>query len=166
MAIPLLEFKRLILEPNLNSLMLVHDKLHIAFNAVSSVDSYSAHLFQAIQEVGVSPMSILSGEVRGDNDISFRELLAAHSKDFGLIRDVAKANKHAILFRGNPQVNGSGDTILKPRPFGTGSYGLGPYGGVEEWFVRTLDGKEHHLQTALVNAVDFIDALAVEHNLI
>ena len=58
-----------------------------------------------------------------------RHLSQNECSDFALIADVANAQKHFALTRGNPQISTATQVVTRPTGFGEGGYGEGPYGG-------------------------------------
>ncbi|MBY6056780.1 hypothetical protein [Leisingera daeponensis] len=140
--------------------------LHKGFNAVSAVDAYAAHIHSELVSLGKDPFEMLNQGVAGDrNDTHFRGVLAAANGNFRVIRDVAKANKHAFLTKGNPKKlasNGSGDTVSVSIGWGQGGYGVGGYGGASQLIVNCLDGSQKKLLRELDAALAYLDDVARE----
>jgi hypothetical protein len=70
------------------------------------------------------------------NDSSFRQRIAAECGAFRIVRDLAKANKHAALIKHAPLVSSSDQAISKPMGYGLGRYGKGRYGGVPQMMIQ------------------------------
>ena len=85
------EFPETVAVPNLQEFRSDASSLRAAYNAIASIDSLSAHLLYWARERG-------SGRVpkRGD-DNKYRKDLIARSVDFGVITQIAKAQKHVLL---------------------------------------------------------------------
>jgi hypothetical protein len=63
--------------------------------------------------------------VKFSDDRSYRQHLAQEDADFGLLRDIAKAHKHVILDRGNPQISGAQNLSVKGLGWGEAAWGEG-----------------------------------------
>lgn len=135
-----------------------------AFLAVAVLDALVGHIYAEAKHNGIDPFAWLGGRyVKGGKDISitdfdetndqnvvfqtelpennqndsyFRERLADDCSAFRIIRDLAKANKHAELTRGSPLVSSSDQAASKPMGFGQGRFGVGRYGGVPQMMIR------------------------------
>ncbi len=163
MARPTKEFKDTILQPTLKDFSERYDQLHVAFAAVAAVDAYAAHIFYEAKDMGVDVLAELGFDPseRGRNDDSwFRSEIAKRNREFRVLRDVAKANKHAFLTQHQPIVNGSADTQLEARPFGMGAYGEGRFGGVPEVVIKTLEENTYLAEELLRKSVECLDDLA------
>ncbi|MDX8462368.1 hypothetical protein [Mesorhizobium humile] len=83
---------------------------------------------------GVVFTTAMSSDQR--NDSYFRQRIADGCDAFRLIRDLAKANKHAELVKHKPLVSSSDQAISKPMGYGLGRYGKGRFGGVPQMMIR------------------------------
>lgn len=166
MAKPLDKFHREILQPTLSDFKKEPAMLHRGFNAVAAVDAYSAHIFQELISKKKNPFSEIGSSVSKGNDSTFRNELAKQDQSFQLLRDLAKANKHARLDRHDPKVNGSDDTQQKSLGWGEGGFGEGRYGGSPQLYVTDQDGKEHNLESLLDASLSFLNGIATKHNLL
>jgi hypothetical protein len=70
------------------------------------------------------------------NDSYFRQRIAGESGAYRIIRDLAKANKHAELIKHAPLVSSSDQAISKPTGYGVGRYGIGRFGGVCQMMIQ------------------------------
>jgi len=161
MAMPLGHFRSEILQPNLADLNDGYGPLHSGFNAVAAVDAYASHIFHDLENSGRDPFKEIGVEQPKNNDDgAFRYALAKKCPDFELLRDTAKANKHAKLTQHSPVVNGSGDTEIQSVGFGKGKYGLGSYGSLSQITVTDVKGHDHNLWSAVKASVHFLDGIA------
>lgn len=163
MAMPLEVFRAKILQPNLDDLAKNYSDLSKGYNASSAVDAYTAHILYEAKSKGIDPFSELGmKEVKGTGDAAFKAGLAKLCPEFSLVRDIAKANKHALLTAHNPDVNGSGDTGVQVIEYGDGKFGEGRYGGVEQLVVTDQNDTNHLLETLIREAVSFLDGVAAK----
>ena len=163
MARPTKEFKENILEPSLNEFRERHEELHLAFAAVAAVDAYAAHIFREATDMEVDVAGRLGFDIkegRGLDDSWFRNEIAKKHRHFAVLRDAAKANKHALLTRYTPIVNGSGDTQLEARGFGVSAYGTRRYSGTPEVVIKDVRGDTHYIEELLDVSVEILDEVA------
>ena len=118
-----------------------------ALAAVAVVDMLMAHVFEYIGGSG-------SNELNAKDDSDFRNILAKENLSVELLRDVAKAQKHVTLTRHQPKVSSFSDTSLVAKTYGSGAYGVGPYGG--GFMVKISDGKNVSLLSLISEALDFL----------
>ena len=163
MAMPLGHFREDIVVPCMNDFRKEQDALHKGFSAVSAVDAYAAHIFSQLVSMQRDPFAELGdGPSNNRDDTHFRGLLAKLSDSFELVRDVAKANKHAFLVRGNVaklKANGSNDTVRVQLAYGEGGFGDGQFGGASYLVVKCQDGTQRKLLSELEKALKFLDAV-------
>lgn len=163
MARPTKEFKASILEPSLKEFRDRHEELHLAFAAIAAVDAYSAHIFREATDMKIDVAARLGFDIRKGrehDDSWFRNEIAKKHHEFAVLRDVAKANKHALLTWYTPIVNGSGDTQLEARGFGVGAYGTRRYGGTPEVVIKDVRGDTHYAEELLGVSVEILDEFA------
>lgn len=164
MAMPLGHFRSEIVEANMKEFRDREGEMHKGFNAVSAVDAYAAHIHSELLGLGKDPFLELNrGAADGRDDTHFRGCLADENDHFRVVRDVAKANKHAFLTRGNPQklaANGSGDTESVSIGYGEGEYGVGDYGGAPQLVVNCLNGGRKNLLHEVDAALGYLDTVA------
>lgn len=121
MGMPLEQYYSEIIGPILAEFKENFSCLHKGFSAVHAVDSLAAHIFLELEERDRTAFEKSGFDPEAQiNDISFRNRLADINNPFQLIRDVAKANKHAKLTQGDPRVNGSADISAEGIGFGQG----------------------------------------------
>lgn len=164
MALPLEHFRKEIVAPNVEDFEANQGAMHRGFNAVSAVDAYAAHIYREMMGLGRDPFGECGERPprQDHNDTHFRGLLAAKSEQFRIIRDVAKANKHAFLTdeRSAPIANGSGDTVSVEVGYGRGAYGAGSYGARAQLVVNLRDGSKRELLPVLEAALSYLDGVA------
>lgn len=166
MAMPIENFRNDIVEPNIRDFEAAPNSMFRGFNAVSSVDAFAAHIFYALKDQGLDPFEKLGRKtVKGSDDSAFRQELALRSNAFELLRDLAKANKHAFLDRHNPRVNGSDDTRVKLLGYGDGTYGSGAFSKAERLTVTDVKEVEYSLPCLVTEAMSFLDDFARSHQL-
>ena len=120
------------------------------------VDALAAHFYAQAVELCINPFDLLGCREKRDpatvDDTDFRHRIAEDCPSFGIILDVAKANKHAVLTRGEPQVKRSDQTVSKSSGFGLGPFGKGRYGGVDQVMVQFDGGEEIYLEHKILEA--------------
>ncbi len=150
------QFNREIVEPTLAEFDKEFSDLRRAFLAVAVVDALAAQIFEQANEQGINPFDLLEPHEEGDppkpRDDEFRKRIAQNCHAFSIIRDVAKANKHAILIQWNPEVKRSDQIVSKAIGYGRGEFGRGRYGGETQVMVQLNDGREIHLESRLHDA--------------
>ena len=135
--------------------------MHRAFNAVAAVDAYAAHIFYEAIELGVDVAARLCIDpIPSKDDSAFRQALADSSDEFSVIRDLAKANKHARLTRHRPRVSNSGQTSAKSKGWGEAKWGEARWGSPPQIFVEMDDGKEYYVETLVRKSVEMLDRVA------
>lgn len=104
-----------VVQPNVAAFLQHYADLRQAFNAAAAADALAAHLYWWCD--ANNPQQI-AGVTRHDD--GYREKLAQSNADFALLRDVAKAQKHAKLVRGTPQVSTAAQSVTAGRGYGVG----------------------------------------------
>jgi hypothetical protein len=146
------EFLETVVRPNVEEFHTHYTDLRRAYNAVSSVDALAANIYLwARVNAPSAVVSIL-------NDSQYRKELAIRSPDFDLLRDVAKAQKHARLTDGNPQITLAAQVVARPIGYGEGPYGLGRYGGVQQVVVDIAPGNFSYLESTIDSALAVLEA--------
>jgi hypothetical protein len=140
-------------KPNVADFHDRYDDVRLAYNAVASIDALAAHLYHWC--VNNAPNELV-GLKREDN--GYRERLAGKHADFGLLRDIAKAQKHVRLTRGNPQVQSAAQMNARPIGWGEGGYGQGRFGGPPQVVVDRTVGGFSYVEEIVDSAVAFFEA--------
>lgn len=122
-----------------------------AYNAISSLDALAAHIY----EWGRASGDIDALAARDDSD--YREKLANRNKDFRLLRDVAKAQKHVRLLRHNPIVTNANQITSRPIGFGEGGFGEGRFGGVAQVVVDFDSNSPAYVESILDKSLRFLE---------
>lgn len=138
-------------KPNVADFHARYDDMRCAFNAVASIDALAAHIFVWVKNN--SPAMIAE-----QSDSSYREKLAASHGGFRLLRDIAKAQKHVHLRRGNPTVTRASQVSSREIAYGEGPYGMGRYGGPPQVVVDMDDGSRLYLENVADDALGFLEA--------
>lgn len=158
MALSARDFRRLIVQPNLDEYDAEYYSIHRAFNAVAAVDAYAAHVYYSAVDVAIDPFVVLGlSESKEANDISFRQALAQQHAEFSILRDLAKAFKHAELTRHSPSVRNSGKVTSTANGFGVGKFGEGRYGGVNQVFATDETGCKHYVEALVRHTISMLD---------
>ena len=140
-----------IVRPNLSDLQANFADLRHAFNAVAAVDAFAGHLYWWSR-------SHASHEVRGiENDSAYRYRLAQANKDFRLVRDIAKAQKHVRLIQGSPEVSAAAQIENRTLGWGQATWGEGLWNGPPQVVVETNVGEFCVLEPILVRALEFLE---------
>ncbi len=162
MAMPLGHFREEIVQPLVDEFENEDAALHRGFAAVSVVDALAAHIHREVVGQGQDPFKIFNQPIESRrDDTGFRAELAKLNPNFKILRDVAKANKHAFLTQGNNvEVNGSGDTAVVRMVYGEGAYGVGKYGGLPFLQVTTQSAEDHRLLDVVLASLKFLDEIS------
>ena len=148
------EFLWLVVKPNVEELEADCSDLRKAYNAVAAVDSLAAHIFVELRD-------LMCSEVAGcKDDTQYREALSSSIKDFGLIRDLAKAQKHVRLSRGKPEVTEARQMSRRSLGWGEARWGEGRWGSPPQAVVVTNDCQYRVLEVVLRNCLE-----ALEHKM-
>ena len=119
------EFGAEVVRPNVAEFNVHFGSLRAAYNAVAAVDALAAHIYWWCKTD--SP-----AEVKGDEDDgSYRKRLAGCDKakgdgNFSLLRDIAKAQRHARLIYGSPLIKSAEQVTARCDP----AWKIDPGGGV------------------------------------
>lgn len=143
------EFYNQVVAKNIDDFHADYASERFAFNAIASVDALAAHLWSWC--VANAPAEAGLGD-----DTAYRAMLAGRHPDFGLLRDVAKAQKHVRLTRGNPKVNNASQAVSRGVGFGEGGFGLGRFGGPEQVVVDDNNGDMHYVEHLVDDVVEFL----------
>lgn len=159
MAMPLAHFVNDVVKPTIDEFNAHPDQAHKGFSVVCVLDAFAAHIFAALEDLGECPFERLGVErpKRNADDTAFRYALSKRCSEFAVLRDVAKANKHAKLVKGNPVVNGSGDTAARSVGFGEGKFSAGRFDGTH-LVVETLEGETFYLDELARTCLAFLEA--------
>jgi hypothetical protein len=127
------EFRDSVVLPNVAELRGNYGDLRCAFNAAAAVDALAAQIFAWCQENAPSAVAGLK------DDSHYRESLVRQDADFGLLRDVVKAQKHVRLTRGQPQVSHAAQITSKSLRWGEANWDELRWGGPAQVVVVTDD---------------------------
>jgi hypothetical protein len=139
-----------VVRPNADEFTSNVDKLRHAYNAVFTVDALAAHLY-------VWCLANATSEVAGiEDDTLYRANLARRNKSFSLLRDIAKAQKHVSLTRGNPQVTDAAQISARSIGWGEGGYGEGRYGSPQV-VVDLTNGQLVYIESIIQESIIFLE---------
>ena len=110
------EFFKTVVQPNVAEFNADYGDIRRAYNAVAAIDALAAHIYVWCKTNAPSEIAGLA------DDTYYRERLAGCSSDFRLLRDIAKAQKHVHIDRGQPEVTTSAQVTA--RAFGYGQGGI------------------------------------------
>ncbi len=145
------EFLMQVAEPNIADFHTNFADIRHAYNAVASVDALAAHVYDWC---GTHAPAELKG---AQDDTYFRALLAQRNDHFALLRDIAKAQKHVRLERGNPRIKLASQISSRPIRWGEGDYGAGRYGGPPQVVVDIAPGDFQYVETVVDGARAFLE---------
>jgi hypothetical protein len=91
------------------------------------------------------------------DDTHYRGQLAGRSPDFRLLCDIAKAQKHVELVRGNPKVSTSAQVTARSIGWGEARWGEGRWGGPPQVVVRTDSGELRYVETIVAAALEVLE---------
>ena len=92
-----------------------------------------------------------------EDDTIYRGLLANLNSDFGLLRDIAKAQKHVELVRGNPLLTKAEQVHARAPAFGELPWGEFKWGHPPQVMVDMGDGKHRAVEIVLIHSVAFLE---------
>jgi len=146
------EFLAEVVRPNVSEFHANWASLRHAFNAVMAVDALVAHMF-------VWCVSHRLEELKDINTgTAYREMLAHRDPAaYGLLRDVAKAQKHVRLDFGKPQISGAAQIRTRATGWGEVAWGGGRWDGEQQVVVDLDSGKVRSLQEIVDGALLFLE---------
>jgi len=151
------KFNEEIVKPTLAEFDAEFSSLRRAFLAVAVVDALAAQIYAQAVENDIDPFEFLGwhkeGKPKNPSDSAFRHRIAEICTGFQIIRDVAKANKHALLTLGQPLVKRSDQTVSKAKGYGLGRFGEGRYGGVDQVVVQIFRNEKIHEEIYLEHQI-------------
>jgi len=148
-----------IARPNVADFSENFSELRRAFNAVAAVDALAAHLYQYLNEISHQDVANIP------DDSHYRNQIAQDFPDFGLLRDIAKSQKHVRLTRYNPKVSLAANTQVKQLGFGAGRFGEGRYGSPKQVVVVTDAGENRVVETLVKGSLDFLERRLMDYAL-
>lgn len=142
------EFRTLVVEPNLLDFAANPADLRHAMNAVHAVDALAARIHYAS-----------GGATRSSDDGAYRRQLAQTDPDFGLLRDVAKALKHAVLSNPNfkPKVSGAAQITSQAIGWDQAVWGELEWDAPPRVVVEINGGPFRYLEKVVGNALALLD---------
>jgi hypothetical protein len=123
------------------------------------VDALAAHIFVWLE---ANSPTVVAGI---HDDSLYRANLASRSKDFRLVRDAAKAQKHVKLTRHNPQVRSASQVKSRPIGYGEGAWGDGSWGGATVVAIELDDGGLAVAGATLTRAFSFLEEEMAAHGI-
>ena len=91
------------------------------------------------------------------DDSQFRHLLAQKDKHFALVRDTAKAQKHAVITKTASTVSTANQVVARGVGYGEGGYGQDRFGDPVQAIATTNAGELKYLEEAADGACNFIE---------
>ncbi len=146
------EFLEVVVLPNRRELHENCADLRRAYNAIASIDALAAHVYFWLTTNAPTTVTHLK------SDSAYREELAGKDPNFRLLRDIAKAQKHVVLNRGNPQVTEASQLTSRPTGWGHGRFGQGRFGGPPQVVVEIGPGSFEYAETILDQALGLLIA--------
>ena len=146
------EFLAEVVRPNVAEFHQHYADMRHAHNAISAVDALAAHIYAWC--LAHAPHEIVGSR----DDSAYRAALASQNAEFGLLRDIAKAQKHVHLTQGNPKVSTAAQVNARPIGFGQGPYGGGRYGGPPQVVVDLNSGGFQYVESIVKASLNFLEA--------
>jgi hypothetical protein len=146
------EFLDMVVRPNVADFHARYADMRCAFNAVMAVDALAAYIFVSLRTSAPSEVVSLR------DDSAYRGKLASQNREFRLLLDVAKAQKHVHLDRGKPTVTRADQVSSRAIAYGEGDYGAGHFGGPPQVVVDMDDGSFVYLENVVDDALGFLEA--------
>lgn len=140
-----------IVVPNMDLLRSDSQSALFAFNAIAAVDALSARIFYWCCNTHPAEMKQFR------DDTNYRQSLSERSQEFKILRDTAKAQKHARLVQGNPTLKHAGqvrdDRLATAMSGGSWSLGISVPTTI---YVKLDTGQEYDLITLLEASIDLL----------
>jgi hypothetical protein len=146
------EFLQTVVRPNVEEFNADYGNVRRAYNAVAAVDALAAHIYVWCKTNAPSEIAGLA------DDTHYRGRLAGCSSDFRLLRDIAKAQKHVHLDRGQPEVTTSAQVTTRAFGYGEGGYGGGRFGGPPQVVVTSDNGELRYVEKIMAAALVLLEA--------
>jgi len=148
------EFLTEVARPNVAELNVHSDSLRRAHNAVAAVDALAAHIYVWCTVNAPAELTI-------QDDSQYRGMLAVRDSggNFSLLRDIAKAQKHVHLAKGNPLVKRAEQVTA--RPMGAGELRAGGRVGAAPQVVVDMNPKPgdfFYVANVVDGALAFLEA--------
>ncbi|MSO77513.1 MAG: hypothetical protein EXQ87_11515 [Alphaproteobacteria bacterium] len=137
--------------PNMGELRTNFENDRYAFNAAASVDALAGHLYwwccaRAPHEVAGVP-----------DDSAYRARLAQANAEFALVRDIAKAQKHACLIYRTPQVSTAAQVQTRSLGWDEVRWDEGRWDSPPQVVVETNAGEVRVVDAVLDLALSFLE---------
>ena len=146
------EFLEKVVRPNIAEFDANFGSEQRAYNALAAVDSLAAHIYVWCK--GNAP-----SEIAGiPDDSAYRETLAGRSPDFRLLRDIAKAQKHVHLTRGNLEVTTAAQVTARSLGWGEARWDEGRWGGPPQVVVTTDNGDLRYVEQIVAASLAILEA--------
>ena len=153
------EFHDQVVVPNRQDFAAHFQSLRHGLNAIATVDALAAHIFWALKLASSPAVAMLS------MDDQYRHAIAGRNSAFRLVRDMAKAQKHVVLLKHNPQVTTASSVSVGPIGWGQLPFGRGRFGGIDQLVVQTAAGSADYVESLLDDAIAFLDQEMTSHGL-
>ena len=140
-----------IVKPNVAEFKQSFADLRHAYNAISSIDSLAAHMFEDLSASGHASVNAIS------SDSHYRQTLATQDVAFLHVRDIAKAQKHVRLTQHNPVVTSADQISSRAVGWGEGGWGQGRYGGVDQVVADLPNGDLIYIEEIVDDALKFLE---------
>jgi hypothetical protein len=145
------EFHDQVVLPNVADFNANFSSLRHAFNAIAAVDALAAHIYKWCE------MNAITHICGINNDNAYRHELAKRNRDFELLRDIAKLQKHVHLKFGEPLVTRAEQMTARPIGYGEGGYGEGRIGGEAQVVVDVNPGEIYYVGAIVDRALAFLE---------
>jgi hypothetical protein len=146
------DFLQDVVRPNIAEFEAEYASERRAFNAVAAVDALSAHIYVWCRKNAPDEVTDIT------DDSAFRAELAKRCPEVGMLRDIAKAQKHVHLNRGNPGVTTAAQITARPTGWGEGRWGEGRWGGPNQVVVTTDSGELRFVEQIVASGLAFLEA--------
>jgi hypothetical protein len=145
------EFLENVVRPNVQDFNANYGSVRHAYNAVAAVDALAAHLYLWCKTNASSEIVDVS------DDTQYRARSAQSSSDFRLLRDIAKAQKHAHLDRGAPEVTAAAQVAARSTGWGEARWDEGRWGGPPQVVVTTDGGELRYVEKIVAAALTVLE---------
>lgn len=146
------EFLETVVKPNITDFKNAYGSLRHGSNAVAALDALAAHIFIWCKTNALN-------EIAGITDDShYRETLSKKNTDFGLLRDIAKAQKHVHLTKGNPKISTAEQIESLSLGWDQASWDESHWNSHPQIVAETNDKQLVYLETVIDKALIFIES--------
>ncbi|MHB1104418.1 MAG: hypothetical protein ACYC0C_16905 [Devosia sp.] len=152
------EFLEQVVRPNEAEFEANFGSVRHAHNAVASVDALAARLYHSLKASSQSATG-------AKDDSAYRQQLADANADFGVLRDLAKANKHFVLTQGQPKISSAAQVTVEAPGWGEARWDEARWDSPDQVHVRLNSGDLRAVDYLVRAGIAFLDTEMAKHGI-